>query len=46
MTLLDSKLVRCWTSRPHLQSLYTLAAAAPRMRAALGLAPPPGGPVA
>ena len=45
MTLLDSKLVRCWTSRPHLQSLYTLAAAAPRMRAALGLAPTGGGTV-
>ncbi|WP_372667053.1 PspA-associated protein PspAB [Amycolatopsis kentuckyensis] len=45
MTLLDSKLVRCWTSRPHLQSLYALAAAAPRMRAALGLAPTGGGTV-
>ncbi len=45
VTLLDSKLVRCWTSRPHLQSLYTLAAAAPRMRAALGLAPTGGGTV-
>jgi hypothetical protein len=46
MTLLDSKLVRYWTSRPHLQSLYTLAAAAPRMRAALGLAPTGGGTIA
>jgi hypothetical protein len=45
VTLLDSKLVRCWTSRPHLQSLYTLAAAAPRMRSALGLAPTGGGTV-
>ncbi|HEY3466696.1 MAG TPA: hypothetical protein VGL47_16295 [Amycolatopsis sp.] len=45
MNLLDSKLVRCWTSRPHLQSLYHLAAAAPRMRAALGLAPTGGGTV-
>ncbi|WP_410672512.1 PspA-associated protein PspAB [Amycolatopsis sp. cmx-4-68] len=45
MTLLDSKLVRCWTSRPHLQTLYTLAAAAPLMRAALGLAPTGGGTV-
>ncbi|MEV6871833.1 hypothetical protein [Amycolatopsis sp. NPDC051128] len=45
MTLLDRKLVRCWTSRPHLQSLYSLAAAAPRMRAALGLVPTGGGTV-
>lgn len=43
MTLLDHKLVRSWTSRPHLQSLYHLAAAAPRIRAALGLAPTGGG---
>ena len=45
MTLLDSKLVRCWTSRPHLQSLYALAASAPRLRAALGLSPSGGGSV-
>jgi hypothetical protein len=43
VTLLDSKLVRCWTSRPHLQSLYTLAAAAPRLRSALDLTPTGGG---
>jgi hypothetical protein len=43
VTLLDSKLVRCWTSRPNLQSLYSLAAAAPRVRAALGLTPTGGG---